>query len=959
MALSKLKVNQENTVINLLGNSNRTQATISPEAVQHILESLTKNYENPIEGLVRETISNALDATSMIDPKDRRPVEVYSPSSSYHRYFTVVDYGVGMDQETLEENFVQYGRSLKLEDFNQNGAHGMGAKAPLAYTEEFKAVTIKDGTKIHYLVQRDSDGIWGEVLKKESTTERNGTTITVALKSDIDVPEFEAAIQKYVRQAYDLPILIDGEPTKFFDHYFEVGSIVMEETTQTTGRVWMRRDAMLKLLMNEFDPTSRGMNVSYLVGGWAYPVFDKTFGRDNIDYPEMYVELKPGLVDFNQARDSIIDNSRAKRLRSVVEHAVFQNTESVRNFFIAGLQQMSKDEADTMWWRLNKHLRGKISTETDMWEDDPVIYIEEYIRLRYENEKVAGERFVQQKSGREMQRFTFKLSELENADGNAMRDILEDRERNEVLKHVFLVPDKMPAVHTGGYDHSNFNDNVPVFPKYHEYEEIKVTEYADTVRMQHNNEFSMSLQYFDKVSRIPKLLAIVNDDNEHAAKLVRQRRRIVDLVLSNQITLQAHYTPQEEEAAKRNFKHRIYDPSYFAIAYVAEEHVPLLETMEHTEVLVVDREQLRQDIRGRQLKEQQNAAREESPEYIEETKTFKVRPYTLHFDGVLENVEEASNEEIFRVLLEKVSTEGSIDSLLTYQGTVGLTLEEMQGDTSHVYAVAKRYGMDSIWDARDILDLLFSFMKQGKPIQNGMQIYVAGNRTFTAAELAILHAEYPNFHVGEEWGYNAKISTDIHAQRAVNSEVLEDLISSIPQNEQFAVAYGYLNAPFRNRGKAIKTIAAMLSETAIRDAALDMFTVADTVLRSPMIQAFQILSTYKKGWDYGIRKAFESIVHQNGARYQQTEKLANIIMSYSTIGRSPGLHYGLSFARQYQYEQSIARDLYEGINATDQVVDFTVKEASRLLETDTLRTLFTKHVVHPIAEDFLAVQDGE
>lgn len=621
---------------------------------------------------------------------------------------------------------------------------------------------------------------------------------------------------------------------------------------------------------------------------------------------------------------------------------------------------MSKAEADKMWWKLNKYLRGKISTETDMWEDDPVIYIEEYIRLRYENEKVAGERFTS-RSGREMQRFTFKLSELENVDGNAMRDILEDRERNEILQHVFLVPDKMPAVHTGGYDDTGFNDNVPVFPNYTEAEEIKVTEYADAVRVPQLNKFSMSLQYFDKVSRIPKLLAIVNDDDEQAAKLIRQRRRIVDLVKSDQLTLQVHYTPSEEDYAQRNFKHRIYDAEYFAIAYVAEEHVPLLATMQHTEVLVVDREQLRQDIRGRQLKEQQNAAQKESPEHIEGVKTFKVLPYTINFDGVLEDVENASNEEIYRVLLEKLSTEGSIDSVLIKQNYTALTLEAMRGEQNHIYAVstAKRYGLADVWNARDILDLLFSFIKQGKNIHNGMQIYVVGNRTFSAAELAVLHTEYPNFHVAEDWNYVAKISTDIYANRAVNSEVLDDLIASIPQEDQFAIAYGYLNTPFRNKGKALKAIAAMLSETSIRDAALDMFAVTDTVLRTPLLQAFQILSTYKSGWDYRIRKAFENIVQQHSARHHQIETLANIMMSYSTLGRGTGLHYGLSLARQYRYEQNIAGEIYASMESSDQIVNYTVTEASRILEMDTLRTLFTQHVVHPIAEDFLATQGGK
>lgn len=100
-----------------------------------IIKYITDMYSSPLDAAIRETISNALDASP--DYVDAQ----ITPSG----VFTVCDHGPGMDEEKLANVYTQYGVSDKRGSDDTIGAFGLGAKSPLAYTDTFYVVTKATG----------------------------------------------------------------------------------------------------------------------------------------------------------------------------------------------------------------------------------------------------------------------------------------------------------------------------------------------------------------------------------------------------------------------------------------------------------------------------------------------------------------------------------------------------------------------------------------------------------------------------------------------------------------------------------------------------------------------------------------------------------------------------------------------------------------------------------------------
>ena len=126
--------------------------TVSPEAMKYILPRLTDLYLDPVEAVVRETVSNAQDAAGRA--VSTSPVVVESPDL-LSPSLVVSDSGDGMTREQVERTYVSYGMSSKRDDLGQVGAFGLGAKAPLAYTSEFQVETVCDGELTSISIRRE------------------------------------------------------------------------------------------------------------------------------------------------------------------------------------------------------------------------------------------------------------------------------------------------------------------------------------------------------------------------------------------------------------------------------------------------------------------------------------------------------------------------------------------------------------------------------------------------------------------------------------------------------------------------------------------------------------------------------------------------------------------------------------------------------------------------------------
>lgn len=167
------------TVDNHLGGE-RVAMQIAPKATVHLMSLLTDLYSNPVLACIREYSTNAFD--SHLDAGQARPIEVRTPNG-YSPYFTVKDYGVGMDADTIRTLYSQYGESTKREQKTTNGSMGIGAKAALGYTTQFTVTGIKNGVKTLVSVSRDEDGSGVmEIVSVSATTEDNGVEIKIPCK---------------------------------------------------------------------------------------------------------------------------------------------------------------------------------------------------------------------------------------------------------------------------------------------------------------------------------------------------------------------------------------------------------------------------------------------------------------------------------------------------------------------------------------------------------------------------------------------------------------------------------------------------------------------------------------------------------------------------------------------------------------------------------------------------------
>lgn len=335
MVLSKS--NESNTgydTVDFMGAPVRTHVMrFSEEVQQYIIQQLTDLYSDPVTATVRETVSNALDATALAISQGLKPdpVEVYAPSLFDH-VFKVVDHGVGMTAEQLDEFFSDYGNSSKIADMSAIGSKGLGAKAPLAYTQTFNVETVHDGRRIIISLNRGANANETKTLVDESTDEPNGTIVTIPVRRE-DVDSFIDAVKVYEKYSTpDLPIVVDGRERSLADRYVRLGDIqiaVTEDGEPVTGGVWAYRGENGQKLYGTVSSWMSDVSWRYssvaastvvTLGGWRYDLSSSHYRYDRD--PSFVVELKPGVVDFPASRDEIKVNDRLSEFISYVAKAL-------------------------------------------------------------------------------------------------------------------------------------------------------------------------------------------------------------------------------------------------------------------------------------------------------------------------------------------------------------------------------------------------------------------------------------------------------------------------------------------------------------------------------------------------------------------------------------------------------------------------------------------------------------
>lgn len=152
------------------------------DSSQFIMQILSKNlYSDPIGSVVRELTSNALDSSRRA--KTDKPVLVsLTLDGGYNYEFSVEDFGVGLDDDDVDNVIALYGKSTKRDTNEELGLWGIGFKSPLSYTSSFYFTTRKDGMERKYMMYEGEENNKIDLLYEAETDKPNGTKVVVPVK---------------------------------------------------------------------------------------------------------------------------------------------------------------------------------------------------------------------------------------------------------------------------------------------------------------------------------------------------------------------------------------------------------------------------------------------------------------------------------------------------------------------------------------------------------------------------------------------------------------------------------------------------------------------------------------------------------------------------------------------------------------------------------------------------------
>ena len=296
------------------GIGSKTGFTIAANA--NIFDILSnKMYERPIEAIVREIYSNAIDAN--IKAKKTGGLEVDLPTDQ-NPILRITDHGVGMDEDMVAEVFTQYGNSTKNADNSQIGGFGIGGKTPFAYTDQFTISSAYNGVETSYAAVREDTG--PSLIKISSQdVDYSGTTVTVPVKlSDID--EFLDAAVKVLLFALEFPTISETSQAVFETAVRSNGWNSLDDYLETRKQI-----AAGNLTVDLKGLHSRIGSVAAVIGGVVYTIDESRLNgfEDFIEKKTLLLNIPVGALSVQASREKLnYDEGTVKLLNEYFKGAV-------------------------------------------------------------------------------------------------------------------------------------------------------------------------------------------------------------------------------------------------------------------------------------------------------------------------------------------------------------------------------------------------------------------------------------------------------------------------------------------------------------------------------------------------------------------------------------------------------------------------------------------------------------
>ncbi|HFF1719995.1 TPA: hypothetical protein ACGBCK_003485 [Escherichia coli] len=301
----------------ILGNGSKSKAfsiTASPKVFKILSSDL---YTNKIRAVVRELITNMIDAHALNGNPEKFIIQV--PGRLDPR-FVCRDFGPGMSDFDIQGDdnspglYNSYFSSSKAESNDFIGGFGLGSKSPFSYTDTFSITSYYKGEIRGYVAYMDGDGpqIKPTFVKEMGPDDKTGIEIVVPVEEK-DFRNFAYEVSYIMRPFKDLAIIngLDREIDYFpdFDDYYGVNP----------ERYW---------------PDRGGLYAIY--GGIVYPIDGVIRDRNwlSIRNEVNYIKFPMGSLDIAPSREalSLDDRTRKNIIERVKELSEKAFNEDVKRF---------------------------------------------------------------------------------------------------------------------------------------------------------------------------------------------------------------------------------------------------------------------------------------------------------------------------------------------------------------------------------------------------------------------------------------------------------------------------------------------------------------------------------------------------------------------------------------------------------------------------------------------------
>ncbi|MEE3755383.1 ATP-binding protein, partial [Mycobacterium intracellulare] len=178
---------------------------VDPQGARRMMEMLVNLYADRRLAVVREYVSNAVDATRAAGSGE--PVAVTTPTL-IEPNFVVTDRGTGMSMAEVEATFLAFAASSKRDSNELIGGLGVGAKSAWTLAESFLVDTVKGGRRTTVRAARNLEH--QVLVAGEPSDLPDGTTVIVPVEVTGHVDTWNRIVRE-VASAHDRgAVRVDG-----------------------------------------------------------------------------------------------------------------------------------------------------------------------------------------------------------------------------------------------------------------------------------------------------------------------------------------------------------------------------------------------------------------------------------------------------------------------------------------------------------------------------------------------------------------------------------------------------------------------------------------------------------------------------------------------------------------------------------------------------------------------------